>query len=133
MPYLRSDPSERFPRSDFTKEKMMSERRKIAVVGAGIAGLALARSLHDIADVTVFEKSRGVGGRMATRRAGAVGFDHGAQYFTVRDDAFRRMLEPAIGKALCKPGPAQSGRARKRLRASGMKQCYHPGLSGRPA
>ncbi|WP_160008538.1 NAD(P)/FAD-dependent oxidoreductase [Rhizobium sp. 18055] len=100
MPYLRSDPSERFPRSDFTKEKMMSERRKIAVVGAGIAGLALARSLHDIADVTVFEKSRGVGGRMATRRAGAGGFDHGAQYFTVRDDAFRRMLEPAIEEGI---------------------------------
>jgi predicted NAD/FAD-dependent oxidoreductase len=40
--------------------------------------------------VTVLEKSRGVGGRMSTRRAGeSLQFDHGAQYFTVRDPNFR--------------------------------------------
>ncbi len=60
--------------------------KRIAVIGAGLAGLTCARALadHDI-DVTVFEKSRGVGGRCATRRDGPWRFDHGAQYFTVRD------------------------------------------------
>ena len=60
--------------------------KRVAVVGAGLAGLTCARTLadHDIA-VTVFEKSRGYGGRCATRRDGPWRFDHGAQYFTIRD------------------------------------------------
>lgn len=74
----------------------MSDPKKIAVIGAGIAGLSLARSLHGLADVTIFEKSRGVGGRMATRHADGIAFDHGAQYFTIRDPAFHAALEPAI-------------------------------------
>jgi predicted NAD/FAD-dependent oxidoreductase len=39
--------------------------------------------------VTVYEKSRGVGGRLATRRLEAGGIDHGAQYVTAREPAFR--------------------------------------------
>ncbi len=60
--------------------------QRVAVVGAGLAGLTCARVLadHNI-DVTVFEKSRGLGGRCATRRDGPWRFDHGAQYFTIRD------------------------------------------------
>ena len=56
------------------------------MIGAGLAGLAAARSLADAGvTVTVFEKSRGVGGRTATRREGLWAFDHGAQYATFRD------------------------------------------------
>ncbi|NNF50865.1 MAG: FAD-dependent oxidoreductase [Gammaproteobacteria bacterium] len=73
---------------------------RIAIVGAGIAGLVAAKELARHAEVTVFEKSRGVGGRMATRRAGQGGevlqFDHGAQFFTARSDAFRQFLRPLI-------------------------------------
>jgi predicted NAD/FAD-dependent oxidoreductase len=62
----------------------------VAVVGAGISGLICARTLADRGlRVRVFEKARGAGGRMSTRRAGAWRFDHGAQYFTVRDPGFR--------------------------------------------
>jgi len=70
-----------------------SQPRTVAVVGAGLAGLTCARTLadHDI-DVTVFEKSRGYGGRCATRRDGVWRFDHGAQYFTIRD----RRLHPLV-------------------------------------
>jgi predicted NAD/FAD-dependent oxidoreductase len=67
----------------------------VAVVGAGISGLACARTLADHGlPVTVFEKSRGVGGRMATRRSdNGAAFDHGAQYFTVRDERFQNRVE----------------------------------------
>ncbi|GAB5405007.1 MAG: NAD(P)-binding protein [Aureliella sp.] len=67
----------------------------VAVVGAGMSGLIAARILRDHGlDVTVFEKSRGAGGRMATRRVeGETQFDHGAQYFTARDPRFRRYVD----------------------------------------
>jgi len=67
--------------------------KNIAVVGAGIAGLTLGRLLADQAKVVVFEKSRSVGGRMATRRNGEFSFDHGAQFFTARSRLFRRFLQ----------------------------------------
>ena len=68
--------------------------RKVAIVGAGISGLFAARTLVDHGlDVTVFEKSRGIGGRMSTRRTEGFGqFDHGAQYFTSDDRRFSRYL-----------------------------------------
>lgn len=69
---------------------------KIAVIGAGLSGLVAARDLALHHDVTVFEKSRGVGGRMATRYAGDFEFDHGAQFFTARSKAFRDFLAPHI-------------------------------------
>ena len=67
---------------------------RVAVIGAGISGLNCARTLTDHGcDVTVFEKSRGVGGRMSTRRIDPQWrFDHGAQYFTARDDRFARYV-----------------------------------------
>lgn len=68
---------------------------KIAIIGAGIAGLSLANLLNrqrpDI-DLVLFEKSRGVGGRMATRYTETHSFDHGAQFFTVRTRSFRDFL-----------------------------------------
>jgi len=67
---------------------------RIAVVGAGIAGLACARVLTASGlDVHVFEKSRGVAGRMSTRRGEHGQCDHGAQYFTARDPAFRAEVQ----------------------------------------
>lgn len=65
-----------------------------AVVGAGIAGLSCARALVDAGvHVTVFDKSRGAGGRMSTRRGDGWACDHGAQYFTARDALFQAELE----------------------------------------
>jgi predicted NAD/FAD-dependent oxidoreductase len=55
----------------------MAER--VAVVGAGLAGLGAAeRIAAGGASVTVYEKSRGLGGRLATRRSAQGTFDHGA-------------------------------------------------------
>lgn len=72
--------------------------KKIAIIGAGLSGLSAARLLKDQAEITVFEKARGVSGRMSTRRAGPYCFDHGAQYFTVRTESFQNFIQPLINK-----------------------------------
>ncbi len=78
---------------------------RVAVIGAGIAGAACAASLREAGlAVTLFDKSRGIGGRMATRRAewaAADGspvcaeFDHGAQHIQARQPRFRAALRRA--------------------------------------
>jgi predicted NAD/FAD-dependent oxidoreductase len=68
-----------------------SKRLRVAVIGAGLAGLTAARILDDQGhDVIVVDKGRSPGGRMSTRRADDGCFDHGAQYFTARDPRFLR-------------------------------------------
>lgn len=68
----------------------------VIVVGAGIAGLCAATELRRGGrSVVVLDKSRGVGGRMATRRVGDVVCDHGAQFFTVRGRAFGGIVAAA--------------------------------------
>jgi renalase len=53
----------------------------IAIVGAGISGLAAAHTLRDAGHtVTIFEKSGEVGGRATTRRRNGFTYDSGAQY-----------------------------------------------------
>jgi len=90
-------------------EPAMPKSRPIAVIGAGIAGLACARTLAQAGHgVTVFEKSWRAGGRVATRGSLFGGFDHGAQYFTVRDDRFALALQTVPGA--CKPWSANTVR-----------------------
>ncbi len=68
--------------------------RSCIVIGGGISGLLAADALQREGwDVTVLEKSRGVGGRMASRRVGRGTFDHGAQFFTVRDERFAGLVD----------------------------------------
>ncbi|MDJ0621522.1 MAG: FAD-dependent oxidoreductase [Desulfocapsaceae bacterium] len=65
----------------------------VIIVGAGIAGLTAARKLQSYGRrILVLEKSRGVGGRMATRRSGDAAFDHGAQFITARENNFINWL-----------------------------------------
>lgn len=75
---------------------------RVGIIGAGISGLISARTLHDLGlGITVFEKSRGPGGRTATRRADpGLSFDHGAQYFTARDPHFVRYVESWIERKI---------------------------------
>ena len=69
---------------------------KIAIVGAGLSGLAAAQILQSQFDVTVFEKSRGAGGRMSTRRALPYCFDHGAPFFTAKTSEFQKFMLPYL-------------------------------------
>lgn len=80
-------------------------RTRVAVIGAGMAGASCARWMADAGlEVQVFDKSRGVGGRMSTRRAswadagGAerqARFDHGTPGFTAHAPEFVRFVEQA--------------------------------------
>lgn len=74
--------------------------KRIAVIGSGMAGATVAFALSGHAQVTLFEKSRGLGGRMSTRRAGRYNFNHGAQYFTARSRQFISFLQPYIENGL---------------------------------
>jgi predicted NAD/FAD-dependent oxidoreductase len=72
----------------------MAAQRKTLIIGAGISGLLAGQILSDAGHpVTILEKSRGVGGRMATRRFKNGVFDHGAQFFTVRDSQFQNWVD----------------------------------------
>ncbi len=84
---------------------------KIAIIGAGMAGLACAEALSAAGhSVQVLDKGRGPGGRMSTRRttteAGEVSFDHGAQFFTVRDPAFAARARAWVEEGVAAPWPA---------------------------
>lgn len=73
----------------------------VVVVGAGLAGLTAARELAAAgARVIVIDKGRSVGGRLATRRIGRGRADHGAQFFTVRDERFRATVEEWLSAGL---------------------------------
>ena len=106
---------------------------RVAVVGAGLAGLAAAEQLQRPGVATeVFEKARGAGGRTATRRVDGYAFDHGAPFFSVHDPRFHRWLQAsgaerattgwqghviALGRG---PGPTLLPRAQRLVGAPGM-------------
>ena len=65
-----------------------------------MSGLTAAHFLQDKADITLFEKARGVGGRLSTRRADPYHFDHGVQYFTARTPAFQDFIQPLADQGI---------------------------------
>jgi renalase len=82
-----------------------------AIIGAGMAGLACADALTDAGhSVALFDKGRGPGGRISTRRLqtplGEVSFDHGAQYLTTRDLGFRQLVGTLSDLGLVAPWPS---------------------------
>jgi renalase len=88
---------------------MSTQQKKIAVIGAGVAGLSCARTLAQAGhQVTLLEKGGEVGGRMASCETPFGSFDHGSQYFTVRDARFEQVL--SISPALRKPWSATAVR-----------------------
>ena len=77
----------------------MSQR--IAIVGAGIAGLTCAQALSERGyTVSVFEKSKGVSGRVSTRRLPEGDCDHGAQYITAKSEEFKAVIDHWLSQGL---------------------------------
>ena len=74
----------------------------VLVIGGGIAGLTAARELRAAGkNVLVLEKSRGFGGRAATRRWNGLPVDHGAQFFTARSPEFRAQVDEWLRRGVC--------------------------------
>lgn len=77
---------------------------RVLVIGAGLAGLACAGQLAAAgAAVVVADKARGPGGRASTRRSPEGGYDHGAQYFTARDERFRHAVAGWVAARVLAP------------------------------
>lgn len=70
--------------------------KSIAIIGAGISGLSLARRIQSQFSYQLFEKSAAPGGRVASRMVDKQWFDHGAQFFTARSPQFKQYLHSLI-------------------------------------
>ncbi len=87
----------------------MTAAQHVAIVGAGMAGIACARTLAQAGHrVTVFEQEAQAGGRMASVDSPFGSFDLGTQYFTVRDERFALALQSATD--ICRPWSANAVR-----------------------
>ena len=84
----------------------------VVVIGAGIAGLACARRLA-VAGLlpVVLDKGRGIGGRVATRRAEGLQFDHGAQYVNAHGEGFAAVLRDLAATGAVAPWRDGTGRS----------------------
>ncbi|MCA8865951.1 MULTISPECIES: NAD(P)/FAD-dependent oxidoreductase [unclassified Halomonas] len=72
----------------------LPDHHSVAIIGAGIAGLACGQVLASSgASVTLFDKARGPGGRMSSKRRSVAVVDVGAQAFSVRDAAFQHAVD----------------------------------------
>ncbi|MBE9608330.1 NAD(P)/FAD-dependent oxidoreductase [Chitinilyticum piscinae] len=86
----------------------MDEQWDVVVIGAGMAGVTYARTVHDAGmRVLLLERARGVGGRMATRRSGTAAWDHGAQYFTVTHPDFHTLVTDWVDDGLAAIWPGR--------------------------
>ncbi|MCK0098099.1 FAD-dependent oxidoreductase [Qipengyuania sp. S6317L1] len=114
----------------------------ILIIGAGMAGLSCADALKKAGrEVRLLDKGRGPGGRMAARRAeisgATVSFDHGAQYFTARDAAFKEVVANWHAAGVVAPWPAAGEDAwvgvpgmNGPIRAMGIEHDVHWGVRG---
>lgn len=80
-----------------TNSVEITQRSTCLIVGAGLTGLTAARHLASTGSlVTMVDKAKSPGGRLATRRLGKSHIDHGAQFFTVRSERFAAEVETWI-------------------------------------
>lgn len=79
---------------------------RIAIIGAGLSGLAAAQRLQQSGmSVDVYEKSRGTGGRLSTKRLDWASLDIGAQYFTARDARFQQAVDAWVTQGVAAKWP----------------------------
>ena len=76
----------------------------VAVIGAGMAGLTCAQLLRQAGySAVVLEKSRGLGGRVATRRLEGTCADHGARYLEPKGESLKRFVHVLSAHSIIKP------------------------------
>jgi len=112
---------------------MVEEPREcdVAIIGAGIAGLCAALTLTQAGlKVVIVDKARGVGGRMATRRLGGAVVDHGAQFFTVRGEAFDALVSDALQHGAVAPWCSGFARAAAADQPAAPADDGHPRYRG---
>ncbi|MBY5970250.1 NAD(P)/FAD-dependent oxidoreductase [Halomonas denitrificans] len=82
-------------------------RRQVAIIGAGISGLACANRLTALGHRAVlFDKGRGPGGRAGSRRQGEQSLDLGAQHFTARHPDFQAAVDTWREADIVAPWPS---------------------------
>lgn len=84
---------------------MINTPLEIAIVGAGIAGISCARELQSAGKkgIAIFEKSRGVGGRLTTRRMFDTCVDRGTCYISPKGAQFRELFDRLIAANIIEP------------------------------
>jgi len=103
---LESDPFKMLHNTEAVK--VMKDRPSVAVIGAGVSGMACARLLaaHGY-PVTVFEKEKEVGGRSSILQNNTDTYDHGCQYFLARDKRFDRHVKMFLEKGVVATWPVR--------------------------
>jgi hypothetical protein len=101
---------------------MANQLYDVAIVGAGLAGLTCAKRLQELGfQVVILEKSRGVGGRVATRRFGEGAWaDHGLPYLTQQGNLTQQLLQTLLERRILHPWSVEQ------LSLSGEIQPYSP-------
>lgn len=96
----------------------------VLIIGTGVSGLVAARELQRAGRrVLLMDKSKGLGGRLASRRIGDASFDHGAQFITTRDARFAEILR----------GAAKAGDVTEWCQGFGASTDGHTRWRGKPA
>lgn len=94
------------------KLSTLSANHSVAIIGAGIAGLACGQVLADSGvTVALFDKARGPGGRMSSKRRPNATLDLGAQAFSVRDSAFQHAVDKWLSIGCIAPWPTSTYQA----------------------
>lgn len=123
------------PAAPTKKAQAENVTKHFAIIGAGMAGLSCAHQLAHLGhQVTIFEKSRGVSGRISTRTLDTGGCDHGAQYMTARDPGFQALINTWQSKGLVAPwtphlitiGPAEPRESANVIRYVGTPRMTSP-------
>jgi renalase len=100
----------------------LPKQKKCLIIGGGISGLIAAMVLQrNGISVTILDKGRGIGGRLATRCInhpfyGEGTFDYGAQFFTVSNPIFQSLVDEWIQNGIVKEWSRQL--------SGGNKPCY---------